>query len=164
MKKILLLIFLSTLFVLPVFAQGSAENRKDLQDLLEIRRKKFEAYSNSLEKKSGFFGNKTKKDVQHSHDVLSEIVETDNRIISSLNHVIDFRNFEKVNSNYDMLANDERLSTLQRANDTLTSRADAFAFSNTILKNKIRMLNWLVYSTSFVIIWLLISRFKRKSV
>src|SRR5258707_608389 len=113
MKKSFLILVLSCLNSLLSSAQGTIEERKDLHDLLEMRRNRFDAYSHSLEKKSGFFGNKTKKDMQHSIEVLAAIVETDNRIISSLNHVIDFRNYQKVNTNYDRFQNEERLSNLQ---------------------------------------------------
>ncbi len=164
MKKIILILILSDLLSYNALAQGSSTDRKDLYDLLETRRKKFEAYSNSLEKKSGFFGNKTKKDIQHSTDVLSEIVETDNRIISSLNHVIDFRNFEKVNTTYNKFESDERLTNLQRATDTLTKQVDALAISNVALKSRAGKLKWLAYLLSFGLVWALLSLRKRKSV
>ena len=162
MKKIILALFL-VVNSLQLVAQGSITDRKDLHDLIDIRRKKFEAYSRSLEKRSGFFGNKTKKDMQHSNDVLSEIVETDNRIISQLNHVVDFRNFEKTTNNYDLHDRNEQLENLQHATDTLTKQVDALAITNASFKSKTRKLRWAIYGLSLLLILLLIQNRRIKS-
>ena len=163
MKLIIFLGWFLSLISFQVFPQGTPGDRKDLHDLIEIRRKKFESYSRSLERKSGFFGNKTKKDLQHSNDVLSEIVETDNRIISLLNHVVDFRNYQKVNNTYDLFERNEQVQNLQHATDTLTKQVDALAISNAALKSKTRKLKWGVYGLSFLLVWLLIQRFRKKT-
>ena len=162
MKKKLLLIFLLSFGISQARAQGSITDRKDLHDLLDVRRQKFEAYSGSLGKKSGFFGNKTKKDVQHSNDVLNEIVETDNHIISLLNRVVDVKNFEKVNRNYDLYASQEQLTNLERATDTLTKQLDEMAISDAKLKSKITGLQWMVWLLSVSLIAVLIGVIRNK--
>jgi len=146
----------------PASAQGSAADRKDLHDLLEQRRNKFDAYSVSLAKRSGFFGNKTKKDMQHSNDVLLEIVETDNHIITALNRVIDFHTFEKTNRNYTFFQNDERVHNLLQATDTLTKQADSLAISNASLKTTITKLKWMNYLLIFLVCWLIVSKLRKK--
>src|SRR5436190_22467127 len=87
-------------------------DRAELQMRLEERQKKFDAYSASLKKRSGFFGGKSKADIQHSNAVLRDIIETDNQIIRVLNRVVDFRTYEKVNMNYDLLSCNERVQNL----------------------------------------------------
>src|SRR6185369_7534982 len=112
MKTLILFSCLAFAASMQILAQGTTEERKDLHDLIDIRRSKFESYSHSLEKKSGIFGNKTKRDMQLSNEVLSEIVETDNRIISLLNHVVNFRSYEKVNNTYDLIERNEQVQNL----------------------------------------------------
>lgn len=127
--------------------QDRTADRAELQKLLEERQKKFNAYSESLKKHSGFFGGKTKADMQRSNGVLRDIIETDNRMISVLNRVVDFRTFEKVNMNYDLLSCNERVENLQRAVDALNKRVTTFASDNEDLKKKAGTLR--VLSTVF---------------
>ena len=82
-----------------MFAQidTSAYNtqRKKINLLLEDRSVKFSRYDNSLTKKSGIFGLKTKRDMQASNDILTQIVVTDNNIFSELKILLDYKDFEK---------------------------------------------------------------------
>ena len=94
MKKQFLIVLLLIIWIRGA-GNGIDSSRYELNSLLQERKLKFEVYTSSLEKRTGFFGNKTKKDMDHSNAILIEIVKLDNRIISTLNHVIDFRNFEK---------------------------------------------------------------------
>ncbi len=162
MKSHLLLPLFLCFIVFQNFAAGQNTDRKDLHDLIDLRREKFDSYSRSIEKKSGFFGNKTKKDIQHSNDVLTEIVETDNRIIGLLNRVVDFKSYEKVNRNYDLLQNDERLNNLRQATDTLTKQVDTLVITNASLKSKTKKLQWLLFILSALLIWSLVSRRRKK--
>ena len=93
--------------------------KKKLYDLLEQRKQRFNSYSSSIEKRSGIFGNKTKKDIQQSNEILREIVRTDNDIINVLNRAVDFKTYEKVNLNYNVNENSQQLENLTRATDTL---------------------------------------------
>lgn len=148
--------------VLPFIAFASTNDGYDLQHYIEIRRSKFDAYSQSMEKRSGIFGNKTKKDLQKSHDALADIVETDNRIISFLNQKIDVKKYEKVNSNYDFHEQNERIRNLQLATDTLVKQVDLLTASNVTLKNKAQFLKWSVYILSVIVLWMFIQKWKRK--
>jgi len=164
MKKNLLILSFFAFSLFTSLTKGQSADRKDLHDLVELRREKFDAYSHSLEKRSGIFGNKTKKDLEHSNAVLSEIVETDNRIISTLNRVIDFKSYEKVNRNYDWLQNNDQLDNLKHATDTLTKQVDTLAIVNASLKSKTKRLRWLTYILSALLIWSLVSRRRRGQV
>lgn len=91
--------------------------RRQLFDLLEERKMVFDKYNETLKQKSGIFGNRTKNDMRESHEQLQGIIEIDNRVISSLNHVIDMRNFEKSSMNFDASSYLDRISNLTRIND-----------------------------------------------
>jgi len=148
-KLILLLFFLSTI---QLYAQDRTADRQELMNLLQERKQKFDAYSASLEKRSGIFGGKTKKDMQRSNEVLTEIVRTDNRIISTLNRVADFKTFEKVNMNYDLMQCNERVQNLQNATDAMRKQVDALTILNTALKNKSDNLLKVVYVLSILLV------------
>lgn len=135
-------------------AQDRTADRAELQKLLEERQKKFSVYSESLKRRSGFFGGKSKADIQHSNEVLRDIIESDNRIMSVLNRVVDFKTYEKVNMNYDLLSCNERVENLQRAVDVLNNRITTFASTNEDLKKKAGTLK--VLSTVFGILVLLL--------
>ena len=94
-KFVLILLFINS----SLFAQNdtSAYNtqRKKINVLLEDRSAKFSQYDNSLTRKSGIFGLKTKRDMQASNDILTEIVITDNNIFSELKILLDYKDFEK---------------------------------------------------------------------
>ena len=163
MKTLILFNCLVFATALQIFAQGTTEERKDLHDLIEIRRSKFESYSHSLEQKSGIFGNKTKRDMQLSNEVLSEIVETDNRIISLLNHVVNFRSYEKVNNTYDLIERNEQVQNLERATDTLIKQVDKLTISNAAYKTKTIRLKWSVYGLLLVLLWMFIQNWRNRT-
>ena len=155
-KKIILFIFCLAAFQL--FAQDKTAERQELRNLLQERKEKFDAYTTSLEKRSGIFGSKTKNDMQRSNEVLTEIVRTDNRIISTLNRVADFKTFEKANMNYDLIQCQQQLNNLRHSVDTLNKQVSMLTVFNTGLKSKTRNLQWLVYGFLFLIIVLLIRK------
>ena len=92
-----ILIFLSIHFQL--FGQGdtSAYNtqRDKINQLLDERSARFSQYDNSLTKRTGIFGLKTKKDMQASNDILTEIVLADNSIFSELQVLLKYKDYEK---------------------------------------------------------------------
>ena len=128
--RILIILLLFGSLVNYSFGQVDMMERKKLYELLEQRKLKFDDYSNSLERKTGLFGNKTKKDMQASNDVLREIVKTDNQIISVLNRAIDFKSFEKVNLNYTEKENSSQLNNLLQASDTLSKQVQSLTDKN----------------------------------
>lgn len=141
------LIFLLTAIVLSIqsVAQSTPADRAQLMKLLEQRREKFDAYATSIEKHSGIFGNKTKKDMQQSNQVLTEIVRTDNMIISVLNRTVDFKNYEKVNLNYDVQAHAERVNKLLRSIDTLQKQVQILNANKNYLSVKLQRLQFVMF-------------------
>ena len=103
-------------------ADSSNYYKTELQNLLKLRKEKFDSYSQSLEQRSGIFGNKTKRDIKESNQVLIDIVRTDNQMIRVLNRVLDYRTFEKVSMNYDLKANQLAVNNLSQATDTLSKQ------------------------------------------
>jgi hypothetical protein len=70
--------------------------RQKINSLLSDRSAKFGQYDESLNKKTGIFGLKTKKDMQSSINILTEIVKTDNAIFRELKILLDYKDLEKV--------------------------------------------------------------------
>ncbi|MBK7849578.1 MAG: hypothetical protein IPJ66_00215 [Bacteroidetes bacterium] len=104
--------------------------RTDLMNLLQERKVLFDSYSASLRERSGIFGQRTKSDLRESQARLQEIVDTDNRIISALNRMLDYKNFEKLNLTYSANTNEERLLNLQQLSDTLSKQVDSLKLQN----------------------------------
>ncbi len=69
--------------------------RKKVNQLLADRSAKFGQYDHSLNSRTGIFGLKTKKDMQKSIDILTQIVQTDNHIFMELKTLLDYNNLEK---------------------------------------------------------------------
>ena len=132
MKKTILIIF--AFYFQVTVAQNDMMEKKKLYDLLEQRKQRFNSYSSSIEKRSGIFGNKTKKDIQQSNEILREIVRTDNDIINVLNRAVDFKTYEKVNLNYNVNENSQQLENLTRATDTLEKQVMFLKKENTTLQ------------------------------
>ncbi len=120
LKSFLLMIILSLQLNISFGLPDSS--KKELTDLLIQRSILFDEYRNSLTKKSGFFGNRTKNDMAQTQEQLKSIVAQDNRIIDALNRAMDFKTFEKTAMNYDVSDYADRLKNLHIVNDTLSSQ------------------------------------------
>jgi hypothetical protein len=130
----------ASFLVISFFSHASAPDstRQELMELLKDRKELFDEYSSSIEKKSGFFGNKTKNDIRESQEKLVEIVNADNRIMNLLNRTIDYRNFEKQNMTYDVSSYTDRIKSLSVLNDTLTKRNELYQRENKSLRTSVR--------------------------
>lgn len=158
------------LFFTLVFAASNARtqssnqgDRKELYDLLSDRKQKFDSYSVLIERRSGIFGNQTKSDIKSSNEVLMEIVRTDNKIISTLNRVVDFRNYERVTMNYDLRERDEKLNSIQVATDTLSKRVDVLTEVNKTLKRKLMRTKLFLYVFGITSLALLVLIVRKKN-
>ena len=144
MKKatVILLLLLATI------AQGnatySASDKQQMQLLLQERKDRFEKYSNSLGEKTGFFGGKSKKDLQSSQKILVEIVRLDNQLISILNRQLDFKDFQKTEMTYQSL--DESNKADQLSIQLQASKKEVFrlASQQQELKSAIQQSNLLL--------------------
>ncbi len=109
--------------------------RQKVNQLLDERRARFGHFDESLKKKTGIFGLKTKKDMQASIDILNSIVQTDNHIFVETKKLLDFKDqqldykeFEKeriaeLAKEYDSRINGyiTTISKLQKEQERLTS-------------------------------------------
>ena len=132
------ILFLFLLLAVSISAQTlspSVVARKDLMNLLQERKILFDHYSASLRERSGIFGQRTKTDLRETQSKLQEIVDTDNRIISALSRMLDYKNFEKLNLTYSANTNEERLSNLQQLSDTLSKQVEALKLENKKLQS-----------------------------
>lgn len=118
MKATLSLIFL-LLFINSAFSQMQVQDRLNLQNLLAERAKNFSEYTSSIQKRSGIFGNKTKKDLEKSNEILIGIVTLDNSITDALNRALQYKTFEKTSDNYDVMDCQLKLKQSMEVTDTL---------------------------------------------
>lgn len=65
--------------------------RQKVNALLDERIEKFGQYDESLRKKTGIFGFKTKRDMQASLDILLQIVKTDNNIFHETKNLLNYK-------------------------------------------------------------------------
>jgi hypothetical protein len=73
------------IFMLGMFlAQGQFAETAKLEKLVQERQALHQQWQNSESKKSGIFGNRTKKDMIETHDWLKRILAKDNQIIEEL--------------------------------------------------------------------------------
>ena len=146
----ILLIILLLFFYENLNALHIDSTRTELLQLLKGRKDLFDQYSASLNKKSGFFGNRTKNDLKDSQDKLVAIVSADNKIMNSLNRTLDFRNFEKLNMSYDANSFEERIKNLLRLNDTLSNQNVVYKQENKKFQTIIKKHN--LYFTMLILL------------
>ncbi len=74
--------------------------KNKINDMLSARSEKFGQFDQSLIQRTGIFGFKTKKDMQKSINILTEIIQTDNAILKETKTLLDYKNYqqEKVES------------------------------------------------------------------
>jgi hypothetical protein len=151
-KNPLPVLFLILLF-LPFLAASTPTDlmeKEKLHELIEQRKIRFSAYFNSIEKKSGIFGNKTKKDLTLSNSILTDIVKTDNQIIQVLNRALDYKSFEKTGFNYEKLEQDQQIQNLTLNNQVLIKKQELLIEENN--KNKSAEKYWKNISVFLIII------------
>lgn len=113
--------------------------RQKVNQLLEDREARFGQFDESIRKRTGIFGLKTRKDMQASIDILQSIVLTDEEIFQEtkqlLNYkdqILDYKEFEKdqiqkLASDYDNRINGyiSTISKLQKEQAKLTEQVNA---------------------------------------
>ncbi len=111
--------------------------RQKVNDLLAQRSARFGQFDESLKKRTGIFGLKTKKDMQASIDILKEIVLTDNNIFRETKMLLDYKDFEKSQiaqqaSEFDGRINGyiKTIGKLQREQERMVSAIDALEKTN----------------------------------
>lgn len=69
--------------------------KNKINQMLDARSQKFGQFEESLASKSGIFGFKTKRDIQNSMNILTDIIRTDNAILKETKTLLDFKNFQQ---------------------------------------------------------------------
>ena len=127
-------VFLLCLFPwIGLYSQSNAykAQRQKVSNMVDERNSRFEQYQNILSKKSGIFGGKTKKDMQNSIDVLTEIVQTDNAILDETNLLLKSkygepqRQSDASSSKQALKAYQDSLEQLQQKNVLLLKKASS---------------------------------------
>ncbi len=162
MRKLTLITILILLFT-NTFAQDSLSTIGELQKLLKDRRERFQSYATSADQRSGIFGNKTKKDLEESREILLDIVKTDDHILTKLNEAISTRGMAKSDYSVDVMNYTQTIDRLAAAADTLNKQLIDVRESNSSLQQKAGMQQWMIYALSAaVVILLLVVLFRKK--
>ncbi|HWK99662.1 MAG TPA: hypothetical protein VNQ55_06940 [Parapedobacter sp.] len=116
---------------------GYEAQRQKVNELLQQRSARFGQFDESLKKRTGIFGLKTKKDMQASIDILKQIVFTDNDIFRETKMLLDYKDFEKSQiaeqaDEFDGRINGyiKTISKLQREQERLIADIDKLEKSN----------------------------------
>lgn len=116
---------------------GYEMQRQKVNELLQQRSARFGQFDESLTKRTGIFGLKTKKDMQASIDILKQIVLTDNDIFRETKMLLDYKDFQTSQITQQADEFDGRIngyiktiSKLQREQERLTADIDALEKSN----------------------------------
>lgn len=133
-------------FILPITAQEISSDSLDYENqrqkvnrLLDERNIKYGQYDESLKKRTGIFGLKTKRDMQESIDILLKIVETDQHIFRETKNLLNYKDqilsyetFEKnkikeLADDYDKRIDNyiQTISKLQKEQESLKEEIEA---------------------------------------
>ena len=162
MKRIalIILVFISTL----AWSQIPTADRMNLQNLLAERAKNFSEYTGAIQKRSGIFGNKSKRDIQKTNEILIQIVTLDNDIMNALNRALSYKTFEKTTDNYNSRDCEMKLQKSMEVTDTLTKQL-------MVLEKKIKKqgsssstYQTLFYTTLVLLLGLLVLYYRKREI
>ena len=99
MKLTLLLIFLFVSNAIFAFQNPDSLayqlQKNKINEMLTVRSEKFGQYDQSLTSRSGIFGLKTKKDMQKSLNILTDIIQADNAILKETKTLLDYKDYQQ---------------------------------------------------------------------
>ena len=99
MKLTLLLIFLFVSRAIFAFQNPDSLayqlQKNKINEMLTVRSEKFGQYDQSLTSRSGIFGLKTKKDMQKSLNILTDIIQADNAILKETKTLLDYKDYQQ---------------------------------------------------------------------
>ena len=143
---------------------GYETQRQKVNELLQQRSARFGQFDESLKKRTGIFGLKTKKDMQSSIDILKQIVMTDNNIFRETKMLLDYKDFEKSQiaeraTEFDGRINGyiKTISKLQRERERFAAEVDALEKTNRFYEGMLVLLGLTIIGTG---IFLLLRRQK----
>ncbi len=147
--------FIVIFFCLFAHTHGSdpAQEKLLLQKLVKEREERFGEYSRAAAARTGLFGNKTKNDLKSQVDVLTTIIKTDNRIISTLEVFLDYRSFQKTEMTYSQADLDQKNQRLNELTTVLSKKLSTAEASKKALEIRIKWAKLLNY---FLVLLLLV--------
>lgn len=109
-----------------------ADQRLRVNKLLDSRKERFGEFDRSLQMKSGIFGIfKTSADMQHSMDILKQVIVADNQIFVETKRLLDIKDYESMRyaslaKEYDaqVTAHMKTISKLQAENEKLRAQIE----------------------------------------
>ncbi|MFN3803261.1 Clp protease ClpB [Belliella pelovolcani] len=108
-----------TLFLLFFFAPILAFSQAKLEKLMEERQALHQQWQNSESKKSGIFGNRTKKDMIETNNWMERIINKDNQIMEELKMLSEIEKteitYEKNDYKFISRKQEREIATLKRA-------------------------------------------------
>ena len=159
--KITCIILLHAFLCFPAFAQSQMQEREQLQNLLARRADRFSAYTVSIQQRSGIFGNKTKRDLEKSNEVLMAIVTLDNDLMDALKKSLDYKTFERTEENFNVRDCEAKLKQSMQVTDTLMKQL-------TLMERKIKSQDapgsvyaWLFYLLLAGCVLAVLTRYRR---
>ena len=147
--SMLLLLFLPIMNL--ANAQDSLGNITELQRLLKERKDHFQEYSQAADQRSGIFGNKTKRDLEQSREILFNIVKTDNHILEELDRAISNRGMAKADYSFEETSYKQTIEQLSQATDTLNKQLEAQKQISASMQNKADSQRWILYVLAGII-------------
>ena len=147
------------------FAQKTSDTadyeaqRQKVNALLNERSQRFGQFDESLQKRTGIFGLKTKKDMQASIDILKQVVQMDNAIFQETKALLDFKDFEKSQISEKAMEFDGRIdgyiktiSKLQREHERMSEEINALDRTNRFYQGVTLLLGLIVMVLGLVFI------------
>lgn len=130
-----------------------------IRAMVNERQKLYSQYSEQIEKKSGFFGNQTKKDIKAANEILLKILATDSRIFNELEEMIKAqdremqrRKFEKQDKEYTIIKKDEEVQTHSETVAKLQRNVATLNAHQSSLKRSAKIYKFLFFSSFFLLI------------
>lgn len=139
---------------------GYEHQRQRVNELLNQRSARFGQFDESLKKRTGIFGLKTKKDMQASIDILKQIVFTDNDIFRETKLLLDYKDFEKSQveqqaSEFDGRINGyiKTISKLQQEQERLRQQVDVLHKTNQFYVGILTVLGLSIMGLIVYLLW-----------
>ncbi len=130
--------------------------RLKINQLLDNRVARYGQFQESLSKRTGIFGLKTKKDMQRSIDLLSEIVETDNTILRETKVLLDYKDLEKAEVQTQASDSKQRIASYMAAVARLQKQSAALRADLDTREKSLSTSNNLVWGLAILVFLLLL--------
>jgi hypothetical protein len=153
---------LSLFFLLSLRSAGQDHSREYLRQLLKERKDRFEEFTEAADKKSGIFGNRTKRDVEKQNEVLIEIVRTDNHIVRELEASLNQKRTENYTVYQELNTREQDREKLLKAVEALNAKVESLEKGNASLRAASGIYKVLTWLFGIILVILFIKNKKNK--